>query len=105
MLLSPQKMLTYLEETYTPQEQFDFLMSEAWVQWIHSKLAPHFPIIDASYLEECFELFPSTDFEIIHQTKTPQTGQESRILIFTCDSLLKSRLEIQSITMCPSAQI
>ncbi len=58
MLLSPEEMLTYLEEIYTPQEQLDILTSETGVQWIHSKLAPNFPIIDASYLDECFELYP-----------------------------------------------
>ena len=61
MSLSPKHMLAHLKNTYTPQEQLDFLTSDTGTQWIREKLAPGFPIVDTSYLNECFELYPDID--------------------------------------------
>lgn len=61
MLLSPKEMLAYLKDTYTPQEQLDFLTSDPGIQWVRRNLAPGFPSVDTSYLNECFELYPEID--------------------------------------------
>ena len=94
-------MLTYLEETYTPSRTVRFPTSEAVDQWIQSNLAPNIPITDAFYLDEGFELNPVTDMVTVRQTKSSITGQESRIIAFTCDGPLESLLDMPALENVP----
>ena len=57
MSLSPEQMLTHLEESYNPQGQVDFLTSDTGEAWVRNTFAPGIPRFDLSSVDECRDLY------------------------------------------------